>query len=371
MYTKAEKLLKSLLGDDGFETLSKTMYRRDSKSILSPIDMYLPILAVPRTILSWLVASIKPMRPGDEKILSYPGLDNLKIQVNKTGIDAYTAQFVKGGHIVHSFENQTLPAFGGHLMSMTEDYDGKKVESNEVPAALMSASDIHMPPMPQSDTAINAMVEVTKILGKVIDRIMDEKFTAKAVEEAKEKIEKAGMHETGSPSGHAAPNGPVAPLKATAPSRDPKASMTKQVTQQTKGQTKADTAQNPAMIQHKLNVAATKPAKPASTPATYFRNYLTKAQLEKKEPEVTISESDLYSPCPHCKTPEFTKSESGPKYSPCACFYITSQENKNKAFLRLSKTSGGYKISFSSKADPEIIEAFVETLKTKLNTKYR
>ena len=137
MKERSEQLLKTFLGIEGFEELSKTMYRRDSKSILSPIDMYLPVLAVPRTILSWLVQNIKPMAINDEKTIKYPGLENFDIVIRKTGIDAYTAQFMDHGKIVHAFENQTLPAFGGHLMSLTESYDEPKYnhtkpEKNEI-----------------------------------------------------------------------------------------------------------------------------------------------------------------------------------------------------------------------------------------------
>lgn len=362
MDKQTQKLLKGLLGDSGLESLTKTMYRRDSKSILTPMDMYLPVLAVPRAILSWLVQNIKPMSINDEKTIKYPGLEDVEILVTKTGVNAYTAKFIKSGKIIHTFEDQTLPAFGGHLQSMTEDYISDEMA---VPQTMMNMSGIQIPQVPQSDVAINALVEVTKVLGKVIDKIVGEKIATDAIKESKDKIEKKGMNEIGAPSGHATPAAQIAPMKPAAPSRNPKQSTFKQIAQQTKGKPKAEQEKNPEMLQHKIQQNKLT----GSNHINYFRNYLQKAQLEKREAEIELTEKDLYTPCPHCMVPEFVKTEAGPKYNPCACFYITVDGKKNKSFLRLNKTEAGYKLSFSSKADPEMVEVFVETLKSKLKSK--
>lgn len=380
MNEQSKKLLKNLLGEEGFEQLNKTMYRRDSKSLLSPIDMYLPILAVPRTILSWLVQNIKPMSINEEKIIKYPGLDNFDIIIRKTGIDSYTAQFIDHGKIVHSFENQTLPSVGGHLMSLTESYDEPKA-AYSVPAALMEASKIKMPKIPENNTAISALAEVTKVLGRIIDTIMENKFTSDAVKQSKNEIKKKtkklkkSIEDTGGPGGHAKPSAQVGPMKPISQSRNPKASEFKQITQQTKGKPESEFKKNPEVIQRKIAQAVSKPVKPSNmkkdAAASYFRNYLNKSIIEKREPEFNISEKALYTPCPHCGTAEFIKTESGPKYSPCACFYITANGSDSNQFVRLSKSENGYNLSFSSKADPEVIEAFIETFKNKIHAKYK
>lgn len=78
--------------------------------------------------------------------------------------------------------------------------------------------------------------------------------------------------------------------------------------------------------------------------------------------ELQLTEKELYTDCEHCGTPQFAKTESGPKYEPCACFMVT----KSEKFVTLKKSDSGYTLEFNPKSDPESVKAFLLALKAKL-----
>jgi hypothetical protein len=119
----SQKLLKAMLGDRGYETLEKAIYKQRTQAVVDPLEYYLPLIVVPRTILSWLIQTIKPMKPGEIKDVKFPGRDDIAIHFEKQDIDQYRAEFVSGGRVIHSFEKQSLPAASAHLMTVGELYD--------------------------------------------------------------------------------------------------------------------------------------------------------------------------------------------------------------------------------------------------------
>lgn len=78
--------------------------------------------------------------------------------------------------------------------------------------------------------------------------------------------------------------------------------------------------------------------------------------------ELKLSESELYTDCEHCGTPQFKKTEHGPQYDPCACFLVT----KSEKFVTLKKSDRGYELQFNENADPESVKAFLLALKARL-----
>jgi hypothetical protein len=119
----SQKLLKSILGDRGYETLEKAIYKQRTQAVVDPLEYYLPLIVVPRTILSWLVQNINPMRQGEIKDIAFPGREDIMIHIEKQAPDQYRMEFVQGGRVIHQFEKQSLPAASGHLMSVGEMYD--------------------------------------------------------------------------------------------------------------------------------------------------------------------------------------------------------------------------------------------------------
>ena len=119
---KYRDLLKHCLGDDGFERLEKAIVRRGTQNVADPLELYLPLMVVPRTILSWLVQNIQPMRTGENRDLRFPGRDDIVIHIIKDNTDVYRGEFIQGGKLIHEFSNQTLPSIGGHMMTVGEQY---------------------------------------------------------------------------------------------------------------------------------------------------------------------------------------------------------------------------------------------------------
>lgn len=122
----AEAILKSIVGDAGIETLSKAIFRRQTESVADPMELYLPLMVVPRAILSWLVQNIQPLKVGEHRDMEIPGQDGVIFHVEKQASDVYRGEIVREGRVIHSFDKQSLPSIGGHLMTVFERYDHLK-----------------------------------------------------------------------------------------------------------------------------------------------------------------------------------------------------------------------------------------------------
>lgn len=130
----SKKLLTAMLGDRGYEVLEKAIFKQRTQAVIDPLEYYLPLIVVPRTIISWLVQTIRPMKTGEIKDVKFPGREDIAIHFEKQDIDQYRAEFVSGGRVIHTFEKQSLPAASAHLMTVGELYDdftGDKPKSND------------------------------------------------------------------------------------------------------------------------------------------------------------------------------------------------------------------------------------------------
>lgn len=385
------------MGDKGFETLKKTVYRKDSDSSLGPLDLYMPLMVLPRTILSWLVQNIKPMKVNDTKQVPFPGNSEIIIHVQKTGRDSYRAEFVEGGRIIHEFDKQTLPLIGGHLMTIGEMYDDIATDEEpeeyadlvDEPKKTLAGAMCDMAQVPQighddSEKFKWAMAHenvkaLTGVIGKLVDafvsnqvfkenvaKIIDKpkkddlevekdhdikEYEDMGKEEVKENLKKpkADLDKLEPPGAAASPKQPLQPQGAAAavkPNKDPIAAQRKQ------GQ---------AAFKEKFGKLAS-PKKPTSN---YFKDKLKKP-IQKNE--FHVSESELYTPCYHCNVAEFVKHEEGPKYMPCACYVVTlkNENNKKISFVQvIKKKEGGFTLNFNKQADTDIVYAFLKTLRSR------
>lgn len=119
----SKKILSAMIGDRGYEILEKAIYKQRTQAVVDPLEYYLPLIVVPRTIISWLVQTIKPMKTGEIKDVKFPGREDISIHFEKQDIDQYRAEFVSGGRVIHTFEKQSLPAASGHMMTVGELYN--------------------------------------------------------------------------------------------------------------------------------------------------------------------------------------------------------------------------------------------------------
>lgn len=199
----SEKLLKSMIGSQGYEVLEKAIFKRGTSAVIDPLEQYLPLIVVPRTILSWLIQTIKPMKRGDSKVVKFPGRDDITIQFDKQDVDQYRAEFIQGGRIIHSFEKQSLPAASGHMMTVGELYDsfGSEESKSEIPKTqeqpkldvvkeIIGMNNI----APATDESIKWQMshanvkELTSVIGKLVDALMMKEMSRKKIEEELDKM---------------------------------------------------------------------------------------------------------------------------------------------------------------------------------------
>lgn len=389
-----EKSLAGILGEKGIESLSKAIHRRDSDSTIGPLDVYLPLLVVPRAILSWLVQNVKPIPVGDEKQLKFPGNENIDIRIEKTGRDSYRAEFTQDGKVIHTFEKQTLPNVGGHLMSMGEMYEdfldpgneeighvhdnpegghtGGPETQEEAQAEAILSPDMAMPRTvmgmmaPDLDYGKTKEIQWSAVenlatsVGKLVDALVANKKVEDGVAEV---INKAAMKE----------NGRSAEQIAEEKIKDYdelEIRTIKSKIKKTAGQIAAETPSGQVGPSRPDGFIEPEKRSRKQKSTSYFRNKLPRPTTQKHEQEYHMSDAEIYTPCVHCGVPEFQKTESGPKYKPCACFYITlkNEDGHPASFVRLTKkVTGGYALSFGKDAEPDVREAFLATLKACLN----
>ncbi len=327
---KVDSLLKGMLGEQGFLTLRKHIFRQDSQSTLTPIDMYLPLLAVPRTVLSWLMQNIHTIPVGEESIIKdVPSLGDIEMHLKRTGNDSYSADFVRNGDILHSFVDQTLPMLGGQIIAFTGDYSGVLDLSHKV----MESAGYEAPQVPKIDDT-EELRALVRSMGKLIDYLVSQQIQSPKAELEKKSFDPNTAKQ--GPGGFPVPVGPSGPGEPAKPSKKPQVKINQQANKQQDFKAK--------------DIAKTE----------YFREKLTTL---KKSNQYFVVEKNLYTKCRQCGVPNFTKGESGPTAKPCACFV----DAFSTPFIsNLAKSGNGYTLQFSNSADVESIEAFIMTLMNKI-----
>ena len=213
MSTKSKKLLAKLVGDDGLEKLNKAIFRRGTDNVADPLELYLPLLVVPRTILSWLVKNIQPLKVGQYKEFKFPGRDDITMNIEKQNTDTYRGEWVKDGRILHVFEKQTLPSIAGAMMTVGEVYDHLiEPDESDVPdkpkteapkpddmvQAIMDENEIYEDLPEDAEkvkwlTSQSNVKELTGIIGKLVDALIDNKASRDDFSEAVDDMDKKEM----------------------------------------------------------------------------------------------------------------------------------------------------------------------------------
>ncbi len=397
----AKRILTDCLGSDGLQTLEKSIIRLKTNSTADAMEMYLPLLVVPRAILSWLVQNILPIPVGEYRELKFPGQDDTSIHIEKADSDVYHGEFSRGGKIIHRFNHQTLPAVSGHLMTIFELYhdiekesmpSGDKKPSFDMVSEIMSRNNVTIPKPNDNVT------ELVSAISKLVDALVLQNISRPAivpviqqpeaepkkeapVEEVKkdevpcvtpksgyfkkkiESLKKQPMQKGF--SGSAVPTPPKGPTPPVGPSNNPMEQRNKQLKaaangkdSKTVGATKTPNAAPkgptaPKMATPKLPTA---PKLPTLKSENYFKNKLSKVSKS----EHFCTEEQVYQKCKFCDESEFQKSEVGPVYSPCACYQQTLKSKG--AFVTLRKSGNGYRLSFNTD-DKDAIASFLKTLR--------
>ena len=145
------------------EPLAKAIFRQDQGAVVDgAAEIYLPLLALPRSLMSWVVQNVHPLEVGETKVLDVPGSD-CKLEIRKQAPDSYRGQIQKGNKIIHKIEGIPLPAVAGTLLNVCDLYSdvaGREVDSIEKKELAAAAQD-------------SRIVEALERLGTLIDKITE------------------------------------------------------------------------------------------------------------------------------------------------------------------------------------------------------
>lgn len=170
------KFYKDLAGEH-YETLAKAIYRKEVRQVTDPSDLYLPLLALPRSLLSWLIHNVKPLAIDQTEQLKVPGSDCI-LHVTKMGSDLYKGQILRDNKIIHTFEPTLLPALGGHLLNVCELYEevaGRPVD------------DIEKEELSSKLTEKDELRQLINKLGDLVDKISASNLTKDTLDSSPEK----------------------------------------------------------------------------------------------------------------------------------------------------------------------------------------
>lgn len=127
-----DRLLKSIIGEEVFESLSKALSKLSTGSIVDIGELYHSLNIAPKAVVAFLVRELKDMKAA--KQVKLPWADGAVMLVNKLGNDVYNGHIAQNGSIRHEFNLTSLPALAAHLTSHFELYD--KQESGTAEQAL-------------------------------------------------------------------------------------------------------------------------------------------------------------------------------------------------------------------------------------------
>ena len=137
---KYVQVAKNILGEDIFEELNKNeIYKLGTNTTLDPEEIKIALQIVPRAVLSYLTANLKPLEDGGVKELHIPFVPNAILYVTKISQDVYLGEITQDNKKKAEFKYRSLPGIGLILMSTFELYDMGDLEQAQ-PAQHMDES---------------------------------------------------------------------------------------------------------------------------------------------------------------------------------------------------------------------------------------
>lgn len=168
------KFYKDLAGSH-FETLAKAIYKESIGQVVDPQELYLPLMVLPRALISWAIQNIAPMKINESKQLKVPGSD-ATLEIRKIVEDCYSGSLISKGKQIHHFEKVPLPTVAGNLLTalnLYEDVAQRPVEEIEKQEIAEKSKD-------------DKMMDMIDKLGSLIDKIVEVQAQSVKKEEIRE-----------------------------------------------------------------------------------------------------------------------------------------------------------------------------------------
>lgn len=181
----SKKLVKSIVGNEGYETLEKAITKMNTRSIVDINELHASLKIVPKTIMSFLMVYAKAMQPGHNKTVILPWADNCSMLLNKRDQDVYSGHIIKNGRIEHEFDLVSIPQLAAHIMSYFEMYDIE--EESEAKEESKESSGL--------EKKINALLVLlaSSVIG---NKIMADKEEESSIAEEESSLEESSSEES-------------------------------------------------------------------------------------------------------------------------------------------------------------------------------
>lgn len=183
MEIKPDKLVKSMLGEDFFESLEKSdVYKMYNRSVTSLDEVSTGLKIVPRAVMSFLISSLSHLDAGDNKDLSLPFAPDCNMQVTKKDQDVFSGYIYSRGKKINEFNNRSIPGIGLVLMTTFELYDVEELkEAKEKEKESFNVS------------KLQEMIDERLRLHSLVSRVVDQKLAQRDAVEilVKEKLAQA------------------------------------------------------------------------------------------------------------------------------------------------------------------------------------
>jgi hypothetical protein len=166
MNIEPDKLLKSMLGEDFFESLEKSdVYKMYNRSVTSLDEVSTGLKIVPRAVMSFLISSLSHLDAGDNKNLELPFAPDCSMQVTKKDQDVFSGYIYSKGKKINEFNNRSIPGIGLVLMTTFELYDVDELkEAKEKEKESFNVS------------KLQEMIDERLRLHSLISRVVDQKL---------------------------------------------------------------------------------------------------------------------------------------------------------------------------------------------------
>lgn len=124
MSSKIDFFLNKTLGEDFFESLSKTeLWKPGTKTTLDHEEIKTALKIVPRVVMSLLIKELTPMEIGETKEFELPVEEKAILKATKLERDVYTGDIRIDSTVVVNFMYRSIPGIGLVVMSAFELYD--------------------------------------------------------------------------------------------------------------------------------------------------------------------------------------------------------------------------------------------------------
>jgi len=118
-----EKLVKSILGEEVYEALVKSIVKLNTKSVVDIQELDSALRIAPKSVVAFLMHNLSDMEKDGAKEIKLPWDENSSMLVNKKDSDVFSGHIAKEGKIAHEFDLCSIPQLAAHILSLFELYD--------------------------------------------------------------------------------------------------------------------------------------------------------------------------------------------------------------------------------------------------------